>query len=114
VREQFSRRFPPEAVESAELVASELVSNAVKYGRLDIVLTAHEGDGYLHIEVQDRGRSFDPAAPRSDGGGLGLAIVARLAEEWGVHEDDYGLLVWAKLRPALTEPFHHPLDRELG
>lgn len=99
MREEFSGHFPDEVVASAELVASELVSNAVKYGTPGLVLTLHDGDGYLHVEVEDRGRSFDLKAPRSGEGGFGLPIVAHLAEEWGQEDNDYGLLVWAKLSP---------------
>ena len=42
VREEFTGRFPSEAVASAELVASELVTNAVKYGVPEVILTVHE------------------------------------------------------------------------
>jgi anti-sigma regulatory factor (Ser/Thr protein kinase) len=98
VREEFAGRFPEEAIAAAELGASELVTNAVKYGTPGIILTVHDGDGYLHVEVEDRGSSFDLWARGSEGG-FGLRVVSTLAEDWGQRSTDYGLLVWAKFPP---------------
>jgi two-component sensor histidine kinase len=75
-----------------------LVTNAVRYGVPEVILTVHDGDGHLHVEVQDGGRSFDPSVGRLDGG-FGLPIVAKLSEDWGIEDNDQGLLVWAKLSP---------------
>jgi two-component sensor histidine kinase len=99
VRKEFAGRFPEEAVAAAELGASELVTNAVKYGIPGIILTVHDGDGYLHVEVEDRGSSFDPQARGANGQGFGLRVVSTLAEDWGQENTDYGLLVWAKFPP---------------
>ncbi|MEA2522143.1 MAG: hypothetical protein QOI81_1789 [Actinomycetota bacterium] len=103
VREEFTGRFPSEAIASAELVASELVTNAVKYGVPEVILTVHDGDGLLHVEVEDRGSPFDPSVARPEGG-FGLPIVAKLAEEWGIEDTDHGLVVWAKLSPHAPGP----------
>jgi len=100
VRQEFAGRFPVEAVECAELIASELTANAVKYGVPNIVLTVHDGDGRLHIELEDRGRSFDPAVdPDHERGGFGLLIVAALADEWGIDDTEDGVRVWAVIPP---------------
>ncbi|MCL2455572.1 MAG: SpoIIE family protein phosphatase [Micrococcales bacterium] len=84
---------------SAELVASELVANAVTHGWGEVTLQlADTGDG-LRIEVADA----NPAPPVStDGhpdriGGFGIKIVQRLAD-WGWrHTSDGGKVVWARL-----------------
>jgi anti-sigma regulatory factor (Ser/Thr protein kinase) len=100
VREEFGGRFPAEAVECAELIASELTTNAVKYGVPNIVLTVHDGDGQLHVELEDRGRSFDPRVdPDPERGGFGLQIVAALADEWGIDDTEDGVRVWAVIPP---------------
>lgn len=100
VRKEFAGRFPVEAVEAAELIASELTTNAVRYGVPNIVLTVHDGDGRLHIELEDRGRSFDPSLDRDAAeGGFGLQIVAALADEWGIEDTDDGVRVWAIVPP---------------
>ena len=71
----------------ARLLASELVSNSVKYGgdgpvRVEIAPTA----GGVHVEVIDCGPGFT-ATPRDADpdrvGGWGLVLVDRLASRWG-------------------------------
>ena len=73
------------------LLASELVTNSVKYGdegdlRLQI---ATEHPRKLRVEVVDQGSGFLPR-PRDRGiteaGGWGLHLVETLADRWGVHE----------------------------
>ena len=70
--------------QSAELVASELVANAVLHGWGHLVLRLFDAGGALRIEVEDA----NPAPPVSvDGhegriGGYGMQIVERLAR-WG-------------------------------
>jgi anti-sigma regulatory factor (Ser/Thr protein kinase) len=101
VRAEFTGRFPAEAVARAELVASELATNAVKYGLPDIVLTVHDGDGRLHVELEDGGRSFDPFVGRDPEhqGSFGLQTVATLSDEWGIEDTDAGVRVWAIIPP---------------
>ncbi|MFJ3302379.1 ATP-binding protein [Streptomyces sp. NPDC086549] len=74
-------------IEDAVLVASELVTNAVLYGRLPghelwLRLAELEGGG-LVVEVSDPVRVFpEVGKERADGqGGRGLLVVAQLAEE---------------------------------
>jgi PAS domain S-box-containing protein len=85
---------------SAELVASELVANAVMHGWGHVVLRLFDtGDG-LRIEVEDA----NPAPPvTTDGhpgriGGYGMRIVERLGD-WGWRPSGDGKLVWARVRP---------------
>ena len=75
----------------AEMLVTELVSNAVRYGSHagdEVSIVARATSSVLRVEVRDFGSSFDPgdlAAPSTDhGGGWGLQIVARLAHRWGV------------------------------
>ena len=78
-------------LQDAELLVTELVSNAVRYGSRpgeEVRIVVHAAPAVLRVEVQDFGSSFDPgdlAAPTTEhGGGWGLQIVARLAHRWGV------------------------------
>lgn len=78
------------------LVVSELVSNSVRHGRtadIDIKVTTDEQ--WIRIEVTDDGPGFRADAPRGDG--LGLAIVEKLSEEWGMRGADHRFTVWAEL-----------------
>jgi serine/threonine-protein kinase RsbW len=75
------------------LAVSEAVTNAVKYaygpgrkGRVQLLATV--SDGWLEIRVVDRGRGFQ--AGRSDGLGLGLALIADLAAEMTVVQGPEG------------------------
>ena len=84
---------------AAELVASELVANAVMHGwgRVDLRLR-DTGDG-LRIEVEDANPSPPVVREGRVGrvGGFGLHIISRLAE-WGWRPTPTGKVVWARVR----------------
>lgn len=85
-------------LQKAKLVASELVTNAYKYGRGMIELRlAFPGD-CLRLEVIDEGTDRVPhirEQPADETGGWGLHIVDRLARQWGVFEGTTH--VWADI-----------------
>lgn len=95
--------LPPTLVDDALLVASELVTNAVRHGRPQVVLSVSPLPGGLRIAVGDEGdHVFAPAmtTPTVDRPtGRGLLIVAATARNWGVtpHADRPGKTVWAEL-----------------
>ncbi|MDF3299184.1 SpoIIE family protein phosphatase [Streptomyces tropicalis] len=86
-----------------ELVLSELVTNAIRYGMEPIhVRLIH--DRALICEVSD-GSSTSPHlryAATTDEGGRGLFLVSRTAERWGTRYIPQGKVIWAEL--ALPEP----------
>jgi anti-sigma regulatory factor (Ser/Thr protein kinase) len=81
----------PELVPEAKLLASELVTNAVKYGSggpVTLEVESHEPN-HMRVEVIDQGAGFVPVArdrPRTEVGGWGLHLVEELSDQWGVHE----------------------------
>ncbi len=78
------------------LLVSELVSNSVRHAKsCDIDVRVRAMDGKIRIEVSDDGPGFAPDAPRGDG--LGLSIVEKLSESWGMEPGDR-FTVWAELR----------------
>ena len=93
-----------EAIDEAEIVVSELFTNALRHG-------SPLGDGTIRvrwkvrfevveIEVTDGGSDTVPTpAPRAvwAPSGRGLRIVRALAHEWGVSDDKLGRTVWAAL-----------------
>lgn len=99
---------PQEVIELAELVCSELVTNAVQHARSTsrVILTC--GGLALRISVRDyrptalaRPRPIDIAAPR----GRGLHLVAAVAHSWGTNEHPDGKTIWANvLYPSDPEP----------
>jgi len=95
-------------VAEAELVVSELVTNALLHGRGDVGLRLHTDGGGLRIEVED-GSPGPPqvAQGRAPGhGGYGLRIVQRLSS-WGWYPTRIGKVVWAYIAadaPAVLTP----------
>ncbi|MDG5806548.1 SpoIIE family protein phosphatase [Streptomyces ossamyceticus] len=89
----------------AELVVSELVTNAIRYGRPPIGLRLIH-DRTLLCEVSDAG-STTPHLRRArvfDEGGRGLLLVAQLAERWGTRHARRGKTVWAELNASAALP----------
>ncbi|KND23253.1 MULTISPECIES: ATP-binding SpoIIE family protein phosphatase [Streptomyces] len=92
---------------TTELVVSELVTNAIRYGRPPIRLRLIR-DRSLLCEVSDAS-STTPHLRRArvfDEGGRGLFLVAQLAERWGTRHARQGKTVWAELgeeNPAEAE-----------
>ena len=87
--------------ETAALLVSELVSNAVRHAGTGLVLElALEFCGrWLRIEVADA--DPHPPLPRNpaalDESGFGFVLIEALADEWGVRETATGKGVWAEL-----------------
>lgn len=100
LRELLRQWGRPGGAETAELLTSELVTNALVHTDDDALLTATVGPGGVHVEVRD----FVSGEPRplppdtSDRThGRGLALVAALADAWGVRTHGVGKAVWFEL-----------------
>ncbi|MFF1451424.1 ATP-binding protein [Streptomyces sp. NPDC058274] len=90
----------PGRSEVAELLTSELVTNALIHTDHDAVLTATVSPHGLHVEVRDFvGHRPRLRAPRADDGthGRGLVLVQSLADTWGVRAHGVGKAVWFEL-----------------
>ncbi|MFE4653330.1 SpoIIE family protein phosphatase [Streptomyces sp. NPDC056707] len=82
---------------STELIVSELVTNAIRYGGAPIQLRLIRSD-VLICEVSD-GSNTSPRlrhARTTDEGGRGLFLVAQLALRWGARYTGYGKAIWAE------------------
>jgi anti-sigma regulatory factor (Ser/Thr protein kinase) len=83
------------------LVVSELVTNSVRHASGGpIEVRAQRTPGGLEVEVCDPPPGFDPPArdiehARLGEGGLGLAVVDALTDEWGVRSNGEAC-VWAR------------------
>ncbi|CAL9636288.1 ATP-binding protein [Streptomyces sp. enrichment culture] len=90
----------PGQSEVAELLTSELVTNALVHTEDGAVLTATVGPRALRVEVRDfAGRPPRPRAPEPDErtNGRGLVLVESLADDWGVRPWTVGKSVWFEL-----------------
>jgi anti-sigma regulatory factor (Ser/Thr protein kinase) len=95
------RPMSDEARESARLVSSELVTNALLHGHGQIELRLRLLEDFLRIEVVDQGVDQAPAVRQEEAdesGGWGLRIVDQLAAQWGVFEGTTH--VWADIALA--------------
>ncbi|MDC2948045.1 ATP-binding SpoIIE family protein phosphatase [Streptomyces heilongjiangensis] len=95
--EQLVRWGLEEAVFVTELVVSELVTNAMRYGGAPIELRLIR-DRTLICEVSDAS-STSPHLRRArtfDEGGRGLLLVAQLTDRWGSRPSGAGKTIWAE------------------
>lgn len=89
-------------IDDAELVASELLTNAVVHGEPPVVLRVEARPEAIRVEVFDAGtghdysRTIQPPAP-DDPRGRGLVLVALVARDYGGHMSDYGWVSWAEI-----------------
>ncbi|GHD88517.1 SpoIIE family protein phosphatase [Streptomyces naganishii] len=82
---------------TTELVLSELVTNALRYGGEPIRVRMLR-DRTLICEVYDSGNTSPHLryAATTDEGGRGLFLVAQLAERWGTRYTPTGKVIWAE------------------
>ncbi|WP_206313032.1 ATP-binding protein [Streptomyces sp. JB150] len=95
--------------DSAALVVSELVTNAIVHTASDVVVCElHDGDDLVRIAVRDQGCAPGepcPSPQRADEEhGRGLFLVDALSHAWGAQEHGPGLLVWAELPRQAQAP----------
>lgn len=91
------------ATDTAVLLVSELVTNALLHARSQIELALSLRNGELRVEVSDS----SPALPRLQtygpvaGTGRGLVLVEALSSDWGAREDGGGKSVWFTMPAAV-------------
>lgn len=89
-----------EELDTARLLVSELVTNALRHGEGEILLTMDVGRRRVRFAVRDDGtqRPLRQAAPGATGG-FGLNLVETLASRWGSSRE---IGVWFELDRAPT------------
>lgn len=101
MRSQLSEHLDTEELAVAELVLSEIVTNAVLHGECDVTtVEVTLAQDRLEVSVTDRGAELpvQESTERPAGhGGLGLQLVADLCDGWGVLAHEDGKRVWARL-----------------
>ncbi|WP_078947703.1 ATP-binding protein [Streptomyces griseus] len=92
----------PDKIDAIVLAVSELITNAHIHAHSDAHLVLTWDGDRLHVSVHDE----DPTLPRQgepkpeEPSGRGVAIVRKLADEWGVRCQRHGKTVTACFRPA--------------
>lgn len=105
---QSAHLIDDDAVHSAQLVASELVTNAVLHARTDLHLGICHDDHTLLIAVTDGAPQVTPLRvvdaaiedAEAEESGRGMLIVASLATDfgWRAREDMPGKVMWVLLK----------------
>ncbi|MDQ6697369.1 MAG: ATP-binding protein [Actinomycetota bacterium] len=86
-------------IDTASLLTSELVTNAVLHANSEIELRLAKEADLIRFEVEDHGRGRPKArhpAPEETSG-RGLALVDTLSSAWGVTPIKSGKSVWFEL-----------------
>jgi anti-sigma regulatory factor (Ser/Thr protein kinase) len=97
--EAYCGRHHARVLDEAQLLVSELVTNAVRHGgppvRVRVSCGGDDGAG-LQVAVSD-GNPHPPvrrdAAPEAEGG-RGVALVDILSDRWGVEHASSGKTIW--------------------
>ena len=104
-----------ETLEIAELLTSELVTNALMHGAGDRSLVVEVDKSSIRVEVHDDDPTVDLrplGVERDRPHGRGLFIVDALASSWGVQPRRKGKAVWfqlqlqEKLQVLIRDPGH--------
>ncbi|WP_407639529.1 SpoIIE family protein phosphatase [Kitasatospora azatica] len=101
-----------EAEFATELILSELITNAIRYGA-EPIHTRLLRDRSLICEVSDTSGTSPHLryAATTDEGGRGLLLVAQLSERWGTRYTATGKIIWAEQSiPAHTAGGPDPGD----
>ena len=101
------QRVVAAAMDSAQLLVSELVTNSFRHGGApmdEVIVSVELMADWFRIGVQDSGTDAVIAVQPADlvsGGGFGLNLVRMLSERWGVERlAGGGTQVWAQLSRA--------------
>jgi anti-sigma regulatory factor (Ser/Thr protein kinase) len=86
------------------------VTNAIRHGGATdpddrVRLRVLNGGPRVRVEVRDDGPGFDPSPrparrPPPGEGGIGLELVAGLADAWGADREGSHTVVWFEVEPA--------------
>jgi anti-sigma regulatory factor (Ser/Thr protein kinase) len=99
----------PDAAPAAELLVTELVTNAVLHARTPVSVSVEARGPMVWVGVADD----SPRPPRrrqhsvDSGTGRGLVLVERMSDSWGVEQREGGKVVWFEL---CREPVDTTID----
>ena len=100
--------LPSDVLSDASLLASELVTNAVRHAGSVITVVIECDSGSVAVAVGDH--SAEPPAVQPDRpeepGGYGLRLVDRLSSAWGWRPaaDGEGKTTWFRIGEAAAQP----------
>ncbi|MDQ0833921.1 anti-sigma regulatory factor (Ser/Thr protein kinase) [Streptomyces achromogenes] len=89
-------------IQTAELLVSELITNAIRHGVGPPMIRLTWNGRLLRIAVSDDSDRWPRmrATKNTEPGGFGMQLLERLAHRWGVTPRHPGKTVWAELSLA--------------
>jgi anti-sigma regulatory factor (Ser/Thr protein kinase) len=101
VRQTLADWSLPELCDTAELLVTELVTNAIRYATDPIELRLlHTSTLLCEVRDNDHYLPILLEADDLDENGRGLFLVSRLAQRWGSSRTAHGKVVWFELATA--------------
>ncbi|GLW52409.1 SpoIIE family protein phosphatase [Kitasatospora phosalacinea] len=103
LRDALRRWGVPDLIDTAELLSSELVTNAIRHTDRDAMFTARlyqeNGRARLRVEVEDESDLWPTRRTPGEqaSSGRGLMLVEALADTWGVEPRGSGKRMWFEL-----------------
>ncbi|MBE3204934.1 anti-sigma regulatory factor [Frankia sp. CcI49] len=97
--------LPDDSRATAELLVSELVTNAVKYGSPPVWLLVELRPGLVHASVSDTSTTLPHrrVIDADSEGGRGLLVLDALAGSWGAVSVESGKYLWFDLPVIRSE-----------
>lgn len=88
-----------DAFSDIPLLASELVTNAVRHAKGDVGISLRLESDRLRVAVSDSSDKLPIMSNLAEtrDGGWGLHIVDRLASSWGLEADGEGKTIWCEV-----------------
>ena len=114
--EQLAEVLPASLLGDLLLVADELVTQALLVGHLDpardmIIFELDAGRFDVTLAVEDPTDAFRPRPPtRREEQGLGLVIIERVADRWGIERVGHITRTWASFAVSGSEDVDRALD----
>ncbi|WP_431677911.1 SpoIIE family protein phosphatase [Kitasatospora sp. KL5] len=112
LRDALRRWQVPDLIDTAELLSSELVTNAIRHTDRDAMFTARlyqvpgNGRARLRVEVEDESDLWPTRRTPGEqaSSGRGLMLVEALADGWGVEPRGSGKRMWFELSAEGSAP----------
>ncbi|WP_232794353.1 MULTISPECIES: ATP-binding protein [Pseudofrankia] len=104
-----SADLPADTCDTAMLLTSETVTNAIVHAGTSARLVIRASSGCIRVEVtDDNNRSPTTAPTRTDAThGRGIGLIDTLATRWGIQRHTHGKTVWFEIVPESSIAPHH-------
>ena len=113
---EFGAELSPRLLYLVQLLASELVADSMRYGRVpagaSVQVAVDLGDQHIRVEVTDPGPAQDIEAPAEDfpgGSPWSVFLIDQLADRWGADGGE-SMRVWVEIDRSRWEPAAPPED----